>query len=40
MTYDDPARTMTSYTIEMAFTELTPLTEDDYTDIRDDEIGF
>jgi len=31
MTFDDEARTMTSYQIDMTFTELEPLTEDDYT---------
>ena len=30
MTYDDPAKTMTSYNISMEFTELEPLTESDY----------
>ena len=30
MTYDDPSRTMTSYEISMNFTELDPLTENDY----------
>lgn len=42
MTYDDNARTMTSYSINMTFTELEPLTETDYIQdvARDDEIGF
>ena len=31
MTFDDEARTMTSYQIDMTFTELEPLTEEDYT---------
>ena len=30
MTFDDVDRTMTSYRINMQFTELEPLTEDDY----------
>tara|TARA_B100000035_G_scaffold48762_1_gene37257 strand:+ start:284 stop:1684 length:1401 start_codon:yes stop_codon:yes gene_type:complete len=30
MTFDDEARTMTSYRINMQFTELEPITEDDY----------
>jgi len=30
MTYDDPARTMTQYKIDMSFQELDPITEDDY----------
>ena len=30
MTYDDQAKTMTSYNISMEFTELEPLTESDY----------
>ena len=31
MTYDDPARTMTQYKIDMSFQELDPITEDNYT---------
>jgi len=31
MTFDDLGRTMTSYQIDMTFTELEPLTEEDYT---------
>ena len=31
MTYNDPARTMTSYNISMEFTELNPILETDYT---------
>ena len=30
MTYDDPNRTLTTYKIDMTFTELEPITEDDY----------
>jgi hypothetical protein len=30
MTFDDADRTMTSYKITMQFTELEPITEDDY----------
>ena len=42
MTFDDDERTMTQYTIQMQFTELNPITEDDYLDdvAREDEIGF
>jgi len=35
MTYDDPSRTMTSYEISMSFTELDPLTENDYSGAED-----
>jgi len=30
MTFDDPSRTLTSYTLTMRFQEIEPLTEDDY----------
>ena len=30
MTFDDPDRTLTTYKIDMTFTELEPITEDDY----------
>ena len=40
MTFDDEARTMTSYEITMRFKELTPLTESDYLEAREDSIGF
>ena len=42
MTFDDEARTMTSYEITMRFKELTPLTESDYleTAAREDSIGY
>lgn len=42
MTFDDEARTMTSYRINMQFTELEPLTETDYieTAARQDSIGY
>ena len=42
MTFDDDERTMTQYTIQMQFTELNPITENDYLDdvAREDEIGF
>ena len=42
MTFDDDERTMTQYTIQMQFTELNPITEDDYLNdvAREDEIGF
>ena len=42
MTFDDAERTMTSYTINMQFTELDPLTETDYieTAANEDSIGY
>ena len=42
MTFDDAQRTMTSYTINMQFTELDPLTETDYieTAANEDSIGY
>ena len=42
MTFDDEARTMTSYQISMQFKELEPLTETDYaeTAAREDSIGY
>ena len=40
MTYDDPSRTMTSYEMNMQFTELEPLTESDYTKVDEGSIGF
>ena len=42
MTFDDEARTMTSYNIQMQFKELEPLTETDYaeTAAREDSIGY
>ena len=40
MTYDDPSRTMTSYEMNMQFTELEPLTESDYTNVNEGSIGF
>ena len=42
MTFDDEARSMTSYVINMQFTELEPLTETDYmeTAARTDSIGY
>ena len=42
MTFDDEARTMTSYDIQMQFKELEPLTETDYaeTAAREDSIGY
>lgn len=39
MTFDDEARTMTSYEIIMNFKELTPLTEDDYLNADHDVAG-
>ena len=46
MTFDDLGRTMTSYQIDMTFTELEPLTEEDYTTgpdpifSNDNQIGY
>jgi hypothetical protein len=42
MTFDDEARTMTSYNIQMQFKELEPLTETDYAETvpREDSIGY
>jgi len=42
MTFDDEARSMTSYIIQMQFKELEPLTETDYaeTAAREDSIGY
>ena len=42
MTFDDVSRTMTSYQIDMQFTELEPLTESDYLLSSDDstEVDF
>ena len=42
MTFDDEARTMTSYNSQMQFKELEPLTETDYaeTAAREDSIGY
>ena len=39
MTFDDVSRTMTSYQIDMQFTELEPLTESDYLSNSDDSTG-
>ena len=43
MTYDDPFRTMTSYQLTLAFGELDPIFDDDYTDLDDNNdqvIGY
>jgi hypothetical protein len=39
MTFDDPARTMTTYKIDMLFNELDPITSDNYDD-EDTNIGY
>ena len=39
MTYDDPDRTLTQYSIDMTFMELDPITEDDYLDADYDSSG-
>tara|TARA_R100001443_G_scaffold5648_3_gene14422 strand:+ start:16483 stop:17895 length:1413 start_codon:yes stop_codon:yes gene_type:complete len=33
MTYDDPAKTMTSYQLTLSFSELEPIYDEDYTDL-------
>jgi hypothetical protein len=45
MTFNDPARTLTSYQLSLRFSELEPVLDEDYTsigsdEIRSDEIGF
>ena len=45
MTFNDPARTLTSYQLSLRFSELEPILDEDYTsigsdEIRSDEIGF
>ena len=43
MTYDDPFRTMTSYQLTLAFGELDPIFDDDYTELDDNNdqvIGY
>lgn len=40
MTFDDPAKTMISYTLSLTFSELEPLYEDEYQSIPVDDIGF
>jgi len=40
MTFNDPTGTMTSYSMQLSFTELEPLYYDDYDDYPVDEIGF
>jgi len=37
MTYDDPARTMTAYQLNLQFNELDPIYDKDYTDLDDDQ---
>ena len=37
MTYDDPARTMTSYQLNLQFNELDPIYDKDYTELDDDQ---
>ena len=40
MTFNDAAGTMTSYSMQLSFTELEPLYYDDYDKYSTDEIGF
>lgn len=40
MTFNDPARTLTSYQLSLRFSELEPVLDEDYTTIGSDEIGF
>ena len=40
MTFNDPARTLTSYQLSLRFSELEPVLDEDYTSIGSDEIGF
>jgi hypothetical protein len=40
MTFNDEAKTMTSYQLSLRFSELDPLYSDDYKDIELDEIGY
>ena len=40
MTFNDPAGTMTAYSMQLSFTELEPLYYDDYDKYSTDEIGF
>jgi len=40
MTFNDPAATMTAYTMSLSFTEMEPLYYDDYADIPTDQIGY
>jgi hypothetical protein len=40
MTFNDPARTLTSYQLSLRFSELDPVLDEDYTPIASDEIGF
>lgn len=40
MTYDDPANTMTAYSLNMVFIELEPVFYDDYREIPMTEIGY
>ena len=40
MTFNDPAGTMTAYSMQLSFTELEPLYYDDYNGYSTDEIGF
>lgn len=40
MTFNDPAGTMTAYSMQLSFTEMEPLYYDDYDPLPTDEIGF
>ena len=43
MTYDDPYRTMAAYQLTLAFNELDPIYDSDYSELdkdRDQVIGY
>lgn len=40
MTYNDSAKTLTSYQLSLSFSELDPIYDEDYTQVPEDEIGF
>ena len=40
MTYDDPNRSMTSYQMNLQFSELDPIYDEDYNDISTNDVGF
>jgi len=40
MTFNDPARTLTSYQLSLRFSELEPVLDENYTTIGSDEIGY
>ena len=40
MTYNDSAKTLTSYQLSLSFSELDPIYDEDYKQVPEDEIGF